>query len=278
VGVLAFLALHIFDIFVAAFGAQAFESLLFLYQGPLARVLEVFLVFGLIYHALNGLRIIATDFFPRLSRVHRPLFYGQIGLFLALFIPAGTVMLAPFFTVAGGLVGTFGFLFVLAAIVAALTFAPPAFAPAPDVSGSNYRGALARITTRPSAPRGTFEFYAWLFMRVSGMLLIGLALFHVFWMHFTIGVENISFDTIVVRWSGDQGAFWRAYDILLLAFAFTHGINGTRAVLGDYFHARVWRTLMHVGLIALFVALILMGATVILFFGRVELPLPFALP
>ena len=29
---------------------------------------------------------------------------------------------------------------------------------------------------------------------------------------------------------------WRIYDVLLLAFAFAHGMNGVRQVLRDYIH------------------------------------------
>lgn len=82
---------------------------------------------------------------------------------------------------------------------------------------------------RPSA-RG-FEAYAWLFMRLSGVVLLGLAVFHLLWMHLAIGVENIDFQTVVERWSNP---LWRLYDLALLVFALTHGVNGLRTVLEDY--------------------------------------------
>ncbi|MCZ7671232.1 MAG: hypothetical protein M5U34_30900 [Chloroflexi bacterium] len=31
---------------------------------------------------------------------------------------------------------------------------------------------------------------------------------------------------------------WKVYDMLLLAFAYLHGINGLRLILGDYVHHR----------------------------------------
>ena len=102
-GVLLFLGLHIFDIFLVGFGPDVFNNLLFLYKGPLARVLEVLLAFGLLFHALNGLRIVAQDFVPPLMRYHKTLFYVECFVFSVLFIPAGTFMLREFFTVAGGL-------------------------------------------------------------------------------------------------------------------------------------------------------------------------------
>lgn len=78
---------------------------------------------------------------------------------------------------------------------------------------------------------GGFEAYAWLFMRLSGVVLLGLAVFHLLWMHLAIGVENIDFQTVVGRWSNP---LWRLYDFALLVFALTHGVNGLRTVLEDY--------------------------------------------
>lgn len=82
---------------------------------------------------------------------------------------------------------------------------------------------------RPST--GGFEAYAWLFMRLSGVVLLFLAVFHLLWMHLAIGVENIDFQTVVGRWSNP---LWRLYDFALLVFALTHGVNGFRTVLEDY--------------------------------------------
>lgn len=77
----------------------------------------------------------------------------------------------------------------------------------------------------------SFEAYAWLFMRLSGVVLLGLAVFHLLWMHLAIGVDNIDFETVVGRWSNP---LWRIYDFALLVFALTHGFNGLRTVLEDY--------------------------------------------
>jgi succinate dehydrogenase / fumarate reductase membrane anchor subunit len=76
-----------------------------------------------------------------------------------------------------------------------------------------------------------FESKAWLFMRLSGVVLLGLAVFHLYWMHFAIGVDNIDFQTVVGRWSNP---LWRIYDFLLLVFALFHGFNGLRYVVDDY--------------------------------------------
>jgi succinate dehydrogenase / fumarate reductase cytochrome b subunit len=93
-GIILFLSLHILDIFLASFGPGVFNELLFLYKHPLARALEVFLLFGLLYHALNGLRIIILDFWPWTSRLHAQLWYVQMVIFTIVFIPLAALMLA----------------------------------------------------------------------------------------------------------------------------------------------------------------------------------------
>jgi succinate dehydrogenase / fumarate reductase cytochrome b subunit len=278
-GVLAFLALHIADIFVAAFGPGLFNDLLFIYKGPLARVGEILLAFGLLYHGLNGLRIIAADFVPRLAslKTARILFYVQTVLFLALFIPAGYFMMVTLPPETGlhnntpvALAVTFGILAVPAVVALAASFAPSAAATAidSDESVGNYDDAFRRIligTQRRAMDR--FELNVWLFMRISGFLLIVLALLHMYILHFQISVEAITFQTLIDRWQDPQfGWFWRSYDLALLAFAFTHGMLGLRYVIEDYVHSIGWRRLLLLGAGAFWVVLILMGAWIIFFF------------
>ena len=115
-------------------------------------------------------------------------------------------------------------------------------------------------------PASNTEIYAWMFMRLSGLALLFLALYHFYYMHFVIGVENIDFKTIVGRWTGPDALFWRMYDLFLLVFAFTHGINGARAVVNDYLTSRWGRNIV-LGLLALlWFVLTFMGAWIIFTF------------
>lgn len=100
-----------------------------------------------------------------------------------------------------------------------------------------------------------FEAWAWLFMRVSGVALLFLAVFHLLWMHFVIGVDNLSFQTVVSRWSNP---LWRIYDFALLGFALVHGMNGLRMVLEDY--VRRPGTLLAVKSVAYVLAFVLLSA------------------
>ncbi len=266
-GVFAFLALHIFDIFLLGFGPKVFEDLLFLYKGPLARILEVFLAFGLSYHGINGLRLILMDFFPKTTRYHVRLFYIQSAVFLLMLVPAGIFMLKEFFGVVGGAAMT-GALVALPLVVALAANYAPMGAGDAQVSGGNYAAAARKIASARGRAHSGFEFWMWLFMRVSGLLLILLAFFHFYIMHFVIGVEQITFKTIVGRWvESNLGAFWRTYDLLLLFFAFTHGANGARNVVSDYFHAPGWRAFLKIGLLLVWLLLMGMGMYIIFTFN-----------
>ncbi len=115
-------------------------------------------------------------------------------------------------------------------------------------------------------PSGGFELWSWYFMRVSGAVLLVLAVFHLLWMHFKIGLNNITFQTIVERWTGPLGPFWRTYDWALLVFALTHGMNGARWLVNDYVRHPGWNLALKGGLGVLYALLLILGSYVILTF------------
>jgi succinate dehydrogenase / fumarate reductase cytochrome b subunit len=96
-GILLFLVLHIVDIFLLGFGQDVFDSLLGFYSAPWAHVMDVFLVFGVLFHAINGLRIIVQDFAPRVMRAERKLVTIELVVLFVIFIPAAWALLAPLF-------------------------------------------------------------------------------------------------------------------------------------------------------------------------------------
>ncbi|MCB0235152.1 MAG: succinate dehydrogenase [Anaerolineae bacterium] len=105
-----------------------------------------------------------------------------------------------------------------------------------------------------------FEVASWYFMRVSGALLLLIAVFHLILMHVVIGVDNIDYALVVGRWASP---WWRLYDLTLLFFALIHGANGARWVIDDYIH----RPGLNKGLKAVFYVFVfiflLMGTQVI---------------
>lgn len=96
-GVLMFLLLHVVDIFLLTFGPEVFNELLVLYTSPWARVMEVFLFFGVLFHALNGLRIAIQDFWPTAWLEETKLIALQLVVFVITFVPAAWLMLAKLF-------------------------------------------------------------------------------------------------------------------------------------------------------------------------------------
>ena len=99
-GILLFLFLHILDIFLVGVGEDVFSAFLFFYHAPVFKVFELALIFGVLYHAFNGVRIILVDFWPdRFSnwQAQRTMFRIVIVVTLIVFIPAAISTIAPIF-------------------------------------------------------------------------------------------------------------------------------------------------------------------------------------
>ncbi len=278
-GVLAFLLLHIIDIFLVSFGPALFNDLLFIYKAWPFRILEVALLFGLLYHALNGLRIIVADFIPVVAKrsIARNLFYLQIVITGILFAIGGVVMLTTAQEEPFGnnpilsLVVVVGIVALPLVISLLFSYAPTASTIPLDTDASkgNYQDSIEVIVHgRQRGPMNRAELNIWLFMRISGFLLIFIALFHFFLMHFIYGVDAMDFSFIVARWTDPVlGLFWRAYDLTLLVLALVHGMFGVRYSIEDYFHNRAVKALLLGGAALTEIALILMGAFVIFTFN-----------
>jgi succinate dehydrogenase / fumarate reductase cytochrome b subunit len=96
-GVLAFLLLHIVDIFLVGYGPGPFNDLLFLYRNPIFRIGEIVLVGAVYYHAANGVRIILIDFWPAAYKFERQLYYIAMAVFIIGFAATAAVMIADMF-------------------------------------------------------------------------------------------------------------------------------------------------------------------------------------
>ena len=98
-----------------------------------------------------------------------------------------------------------------------------------DARGPRRRGGGY---ARPAPGRGSkFELYAWVFMRVSGLALIVMTLYHLVWWNLVVGVEHVSADLVRERWSHWP---WRLFNVGLVLFAMLHGLNGLRYSIEDY--------------------------------------------
>jgi succinate dehydrogenase / fumarate reductase membrane anchor subunit len=94
--------------------------------------------------------------------------------------------------------------------------------------------ATATRTPRPAGDRRrgrSAEAWSWIFMRVSGLVLLFLALLHFAITHILNDVVATDHDFVSRRW---ERPAWRIFDWLLLALALTHGLNGLRWIVDDY--------------------------------------------
>ncbi len=91
-----------------------------------------------------------------------------------------------------------------------------------------------RVTTRQVKVKANFERFAYLFMRLSGISLLFLAVGHITIQIVLNDVHNLTLQFVATQWS-KWG--WKLYDMLLLFFALSHGLNGLRNVLEDYVHS-----------------------------------------
>ncbi len=112
-------------------------------------------------------------------------------------------------------------------------------------------------------PESGIELYAWLFMRVSGVVLLGLALTHLAIMHVINNIEVIDYQFVAHRF---MTPFWRTYDLVMLWLALIHGLNGVRTLIEDYVRARGWRVVSLASLYLLGFVFLALGSLVILTF------------
>jgi succinate dehydrogenase / fumarate reductase cytochrome b subunit len=97
--VFMFLLLHIVDVSTINFhGGRTYDQIHQLYGNILLRLFEVGLLFGLVFHALNGLRIVMVDFFPGAIKNQKNLFAIVLGLTGLATMIGGVIIVKPFFT------------------------------------------------------------------------------------------------------------------------------------------------------------------------------------
>ena len=101
--VVLFLLRHIVDVSLITIDTGLYDEVHELYGNVVLRLFEVGLLFALLFHALNGIRIVVVDLFPGAVRRERHLLAAVVFLTLAVGIPCAYVIMLPF--VEGTLLG-----------------------------------------------------------------------------------------------------------------------------------------------------------------------------
>lgn len=93
VAVISFLFAHIVDTFAVGFGPEVYNETVSLYKQWWFAPFEVGLIAAVLFHALNGMRIILFDFWPGLALRQKTFAYAQLVLFIVALTPVAIFML-----------------------------------------------------------------------------------------------------------------------------------------------------------------------------------------
>lgn len=94
IGVLFFLLVHIVDIMLIGLGRDVYDESVEFYGNLFIIPMEIALVGAVVYHTLNGLRIILIDFWQVGYRRERQLFWAVLAGSILLTIPSAIVIFA----------------------------------------------------------------------------------------------------------------------------------------------------------------------------------------
>ncbi|MGO1768579.1 MAG: succinate dehydrogenase, hydrophobic membrane anchor protein [Microbacterium sp.] len=119
---------------------------------------------------------------------------------------------------------------------------------------------------RSARNRGSnWEKWGWLYMRVSGVLLIVLIFGHLI-SNLIIpegGVHALNFAFVAGKLASP---FWQIWDVLMLWLAFIHGANGMRTIVNDYVQRKALRTSLVTAIWVAAGLLIILGTLVVFTF------------
>lgn len=92
VGVFLFLIIHVVDTAFIGWGPEFYNKAMAIYRYPLFKLGEIGLFAAVLFHALNGLRIVIFDFWVGAIRYHKALFWIAVAIFLIVFTPVAWIM------------------------------------------------------------------------------------------------------------------------------------------------------------------------------------------
>jgi len=79
-----FLLVHILDTALVRVSPEAYNAVIGTYKNPIMGLGEAGLVVAIVYHAMNGLRIILVDFWPWATRPQKLLWWIVLGIWVVL--------------------------------------------------------------------------------------------------------------------------------------------------------------------------------------------------
>ena len=87
-----FLFVHVLDTALVRVSPQAYNEVVESYKTPIVGLMELGLVAAVLYHALNGVRVILVDFWAQGPRYQRQMLWGVAATWLVVMVPATVVI------------------------------------------------------------------------------------------------------------------------------------------------------------------------------------------
>ena len=85
--IFVFLLVHVLDTSLVRVSPEAYNDVIATYKNPIVGLGEAGLVAAVIFHAFNGLRLMAVDFWAKGTRYQRQLLWGVLGIWVLLMVP-----------------------------------------------------------------------------------------------------------------------------------------------------------------------------------------------
>jgi succinate dehydrogenase / fumarate reductase cytochrome b subunit len=88
-----FLFVHVLDTALVRVSPQTYDSVIQTYKTPIVNLMEVGLVGAVLYHALNGIRVMLVDFWSKGPKYQRPMLWTIVVVWVVVMVPAAVTML-----------------------------------------------------------------------------------------------------------------------------------------------------------------------------------------
>lgn len=88
-----FLFAHVLDTALVRVSPDSYDAVIDTYKNPLVNLMEVGLVGAVLYHALNGLRVMLIDFWEKGTRYQSQMLYGVVAAWLVIMVPGAYFMM-----------------------------------------------------------------------------------------------------------------------------------------------------------------------------------------
>jgi succinate dehydrogenase / fumarate reductase cytochrome b subunit len=88
-----FLFVHVLDTALVRVSPNTYDQVIETYKTPIVNLMEVGLVGAVLYHALNGIRVMLVDFWEKGPKYQRPMLWTIVAVWVAVMLPGAYFML-----------------------------------------------------------------------------------------------------------------------------------------------------------------------------------------